>query len=190
MPIRFLKLHDKEWLTRTYETKTTWQIAEELGCCQSAVHAAMKRHGVLLRAPRRAYKTQALRDKSWLAEQYEQFTTHEIAKMVGCGQITVWRWMRKHEIPLRKEHVNRRRTSEYVQMLHPETGRLIKEHRYLMEQYLGRKLQPNESVHHIDGIKDNNDLSNLVVLVKSAHHSLHMKAIWKKRKSLAFSMAE
>lgn len=51
--------------------------------------------------------------------------------------------------------------------------RRVREHRYVMEKYLKRKLRRNEEVHHLDGNKFNNDLSNLVVLSKVDHAKLH-----------------
>ena len=50
-----------------------------------------------------------------------------------------------------------------------------KEHRYLMEQHLGRKLTADEVVHHIDGDRTNNNLSNLVVMQRGEHSALHRK---------------
>jgi len=46
---------------------------------------------------------------------------------------------------------------------------IVKEHRHLMELHLKRKLFKNEDVHHIDGIKHNNDLSNLQLISHSDH---------------------
>lgn len=52
-------------------------------------------------------------------------------------------------------------------------GRRVRYHRFVMEQYLGRKLERNEVVHHIDGNKFNNDISNLRLLTNSEHAKLH-----------------
>lgn len=49
-----------------------------------------------------------------------------------------------------------------------EPPRELFEHRYVMEQHLGRELLPGETVHHIDGDRGNNALTNLQ-LFKSRH---------------------
>jgi len=46
-------------------------------------------------------------------------------------------------------------------------------HRMLMEDYLGRELNTNEHVHHIDGNTLNNDMNNLVLLDRSKHKLCH-----------------
>ena len=50
-------------------------------------------------------------------------------------------------------------------------GRSI--HVVLFEERIGRKLQPDECVHHIDGNKTNNNENNLSLLTKSGHARLH-----------------
>ncbi len=47
--------------------------------------------------------------------------------------------------------------------------RHVKRHRWLVEQHLGRRLEPHEDVHHVDGNKQNNDLSNLEVVSHAEH---------------------
>ena len=47
--------------------------------------------------------------------------------------------------------------------------------RYIMSDYLGRTLEPNEQVHHIDGNPLNNDIDNLVVLPRELHDFVHEK---------------
>lgn len=49
-------------------------------------------------------------------------------------------------------------------------GRKVYEHIYVAEQMLGRKLLPDEIVHHKDENKKNNDPSNLEVLPNRAEH--------------------
>jgi hypothetical protein len=51
--------------------------------------------------------------------------------------------------------------------------RQIRTHRYLMEKKLGRKLKPDELVHHIDENKNNNAIDNLVIVTRSEHKKLH-----------------
>lgn len=50
-----------------------------------------------------------------------------------------------------------------------------KQHVLIMENYLGRRLNKNEVVHHIDGNKKNNDISNLKLMTRAEHSRFHRK---------------
>lgn len=52
-------------------------------------------------------------------------------------------------------------------------GRLMREHRYVMEQHLGRQLSSDEYVHHIDFNRLNNAVTNLCVMERDEHCKLH-----------------
>lgn len=50
-----------------------------------------------------------------------------------------------------------------------------KVHRLVVEEHIGRRLSSDEIVHHIDGNKLNNDISNLQVMTRGEHSSLHRR---------------
>ena len=54
-------------------------------------------------------------------------------------------------------------------------NKYVLEHRIIMEAYLNRKLKRNETIHHKDMNKLNNDISNLEVLSRAEHSRLHSK---------------
>ena len=60
-----------------------------------------------------------------------------------------------------------------------EPSREVFHHRYVMEQHMGRRLFPGETVHHINGDRANNDLSNLELF--SSRHGPGQRVVDKVR---------
>lgn len=52
-------------------------------------------------------------------------------------------------------------------------GKVSLEHRVLIEQKIGRKLERFEFVHHIDGNIFNNNLGNLKIVTPKEHMDIH-----------------
>lgn len=49
----------------------------------------------------------------------------------------------------------------------------VREHRLVMEEHLGRFLEPKEVVHHVNEVKDDNRLENLELFADNGKHTAH-----------------
>lgn len=112
----------------------------------------------------------------------------------GCGKVVKpsrWRWYNGKNLdyvtghnPSSHGHLrNEGKYSNeqgYILVLcpdhpHADSRGYVREHRLVMEQILGRHLEPSEHVHHINCVKWDNRPENLEVMDKSEHHLHHAR---------------
>ena len=121
-------------------------------------------------------------DHEKICSMYEDgYSIPQICNAIGCTSGCVIPALRKAGVTIRsisdavhiaKTGKTHKLTGGYIGICQEKNMRMPY-HRYLMEQYLCRKLTSDEVVHHIDENKKNNTISNLVVMSRSEHVRLH-----------------
>lgn len=126
----------------------------------------------------------------------KKITITKIAKQFNISCMTLIYYMRsrgieiiKHPIAIKSKHplnsVYKNPTGLYplISIKHGNRSSMPM-HRHQMEQYLGRKLASNESVHHIDFNKDNFKIENLYLCKNVKHHSNVHQSLYRCAKDL------
>lgn len=108
----------------------------------------------------------------------------EIAEIYHTTHATISKYLRRNNIDIRpgfdlNYYKSRRKfqptafkdCNGYVVLI--INGIRIREHRYVMEKYIGRKLNDYEHVHHINFIRDDNRIENLFLFSSGSKHKFY-----------------
>ncbi len=126
------------------EGLTHRQIGERLGCADQHVSRLCRRYGI---HPQRRGPRNGVGHPNWKGGR----------QVDADGYILVWQL----------DHPHARR------MAGRKSGGYVAEHRLVMEQVLGRYLEPGEVVHHLNGVHDDNRPENLELFGSNADHLRH-----------------
>lgn len=147
------------------------------------------------------------KDRNWLCRKYwvEELSMHKIAKICKVANSTIFNWMNKFNIPKRtisqalsgEKHWlwkgGRKNLNGYILILqanHPYADRsgYVLEQRLVAGRALGRYLNSDEIVHHINGNKADNRNCNLLICKRGYHLWLEKRIRKYKRKELFIMM--
>lgn len=124
-------------------------------------------------------------DYDWLYKHYivKGMSMPQIADKVDTYQSRIGWWLHKLNIQTRSNGGTKSRRyvdeHKYVNIWSPNHPLASKsrpykrEHVLVMEKELGRYLSKTEVVHHLDGVRTNNDISNLKYFPNCSSHKLY-----------------
>lgn len=129
-----------------------YSLQADYGFKPTTIWHAFKRYGYKMRTPKQAGPIQG-------------------AKRSGDNH-----WLRKSPKAAKTGTYRSRRIVDEDGLSHKRRVHVI-----LMEQHIGRRLQRNEVVHHINGNKHDNRIDNLQLMTRSDHAVMEMKLVRRMR---------
>ncbi len=164
--IKYQQLQDLEWLKERVKNIPLRHIANEIGCSYSAVRITVKkfniqvpkRQGYIYSEESRERKSQS--QKAAYIKKYPNGRFGELHPRWKGGKTIVNGYYMIHILD------------------HPRSGKnnRVFEHILVAEKTLGRYLEKDEIVHHVNGNKLDNTSENLAVMLRKDHVGYHMKS--------------
>ena len=166
---------DEKYIFDNYKEKTVKELAEIFKVTNKAMRVKIERLGIKLKPLGRQLAVfWRKEDLDFLKANWVHLEDEEIAEILGVD-----RGFNKHVVYRKRASFGIKGKSKRIRQdatgykYHIEYDKKIFTHRAKMEELLGRKLLSSEIVHHIDGVKSNDDINNLYLCSASDHILLH-----------------
>lgn len=159
----------EEFIEKNFNIMTKQEIADNLGISYNKVEWIARKLKL------KHYNSVKYSDEeiNFIKENYPKYGSKYCAKKLNRSENAINKKIKKLglEINWNYEYLN---GNGYIVNCKDRKHRYLV-HRRKMEEHIGRKLKHNEVVHHIDGNKLNNDLSNLQLMTRKEHIEIHRK---------------
>ena len=171
----------KEILERLYtqENKTCKEVGLVLGKSPAEICRKMKKFGIKGRVFIPSTKGRIMPDKQKdiLRQQHlgKKLTSEHRAKVIKS--LCFGKFGKENPNYKGGSYIN-----DWGYVMIRKNGKYVSEHRTIMENHLGRKLSPNENIHHLNHNKQDNRIENLLIINPSEHSSLHHGTIEARKK--------
>lgn len=163
-----------------YEMLSLQKVADFYGVSKKSILNWMNLYNIK-RFKRRTYKDLLIPIRRYI--DHGGYTAKEVASMLDIDQTSLNKALRMigkakaFDAFHKGYHITHNGYRQIRMPSHPHADSIgyVKEHRLVMEDYLGRYLESTEVVHHIDEDKLNNSIDNLELCLKEIHTSYHHK---------------